>query len=203
MRTPRKPRWRADLSVSLVLAFALTLSACSGDAKDSADPAAPSGSASGEAGAPEIVTQTQLGAIAGRVPKAQRQTLLDDVTAIAEDYTDWAYLGGDYPRTDWEFPVPNFSERASRRLQRDLTLATNAEIGSSIESVTPVSRKVRVDVLSPKGEPAAATARFAVVFTTSGDAGEQEVTAKGRLLLVPDGSGWQVVGHYFGQGAGR
>ena len=203
MTNPPVPQLRAPggalLSVSLLLTLALLVSACSGGDGGSAGKSKPSGSAS--AAAPQLVTQSSLGAIAGRLSPGQRETVQTDVTAIVDDYTNWAYLVGDYPRTEWEFPVPGFSDRASRRVERDLELATNADIGGSIDSVTPVSRKVVIDVLSPKGKLAGATARFKVVFDTQGEAGDAQVVARGRLVLVPDGSsGWQVVGHYFFKG---
>ena len=113
----------ASLAI-LVSGFA---SGCSGDDKESADKSEPSESES--SAAPEMVTEFSLGAIAGKLDADQRQVVQDDVTAVVEEYTDWAFLGGDYPRTDWEFPAPNATERTSRRLERDVLVATNADIG--------------------------------------------------------------------------
>lgn len=147
------------------------------------------------------MTEAALGAIAGKLDVDQRQVVQDEITAVVEEYTDWAFLAGEYPRTDWEFPAPNATPRISRRLERDVLLATNADIGPNISAVTPVSRSVTVDVLSPKGEPAGATARFTVVFDTTGGAGDSQITAKGRLALVPEADGWQIVGYYLAKEA--
>jgi hypothetical protein len=216
MQTTRRQRARAIRWAAVLSSVTLLVSACSGDDETSADKDQSSPTAS--PAEPELVTRTDLGAIAGRLPKAQRQKIRDQATAIVEDYTDWAYLAGDYPRTTWDFPVPGFSARASRRIQRDVKLATNADIGAKIDEVSPVRRRVIVDVLSPGGKPAGLTARFLVVFDTSradpggddsdgeesgGDTGDVKVTVKGRLVMVPKGSKWQVVGHYFSKGASR
>lgn len=196
--TPTRAPVRRTVAVLTALVFVAT--ACSGDNDKTADSPTPAPSESVEA-AVEVVTESTLGAVAGRLGEAKLETVREEVTAVVEDYTDWAYLAGDYPRTEWDFPVPHFSPRASRRVERDVLLATNADIGGSIDTVTPISRTVTVDVLSPKGTPAGATGRYAVTFATTGDAGEQEVTVKGRLVLVPDPAGWLVVGHYFSKGA--
>ncbi len=200
MTRPPTQHSRAAVCVSVIATLALLTSACSGDDKESADPSDPSVSASKEA-EPEVVTESAVGEIVGRLPADQQQVVQDEVSAVVDDFTNWAYLSGEYPRTEWEFPVPGFSPRASRRVERDLSFATNADIGASIDSVTPISRSVTVDVLAPRGKPAGATARYEVVFNTTGDAGESEVTVKGRLVLVPEASGWQVVGHYFAKGS--
>ena len=203
--SPTRPSGRrssATRSVAVIASLALLvsgfLSACSSDSKESADKPTPSEPES--SAPPAMVTQATLGAIAGKLPVEQRQVVQDDVTAVVEEYTDWAFLAGDYPRTDWDFPVPNATTRISRRLRQDVMLATNADIGADISAVTPVSRSVTVDVLAPKGEPAGATARFTVVFDTTG-AGDAQVTARGRLVLVPEADGWQIVGYYLAKEA--
>lgn len=176
----------------------MVLAACSGDADEDGNPNQPP-SASPET--PAVVTEANLGAVAGRLPLEQRQPVVDEVTAVVEGYTDWAFLSGTYPRTEWEFPAPGFSKRANRRLKRlDLPLATNADIGGTISEVAPISRTVTVDVLAPKGEVAGATGRFVLDFSTSGDAGSSSVRVTGRLVLVSAGSGWQVVGYYLAKG---
>lgn len=195
-----RTRTRVVRIVAAITALTFVVSACSGDGEDAPDADSPAPSESVEA-AVEVVTDSTIGAVAGRLGPDKQEVIREEVTAVVEDYTDWAYLAGDYPRTEWDFPVPHLTPRASRRVERDLLLATNADIGATIDSVTPVSRTVTVDVLSPKGEPAGATGRFEVTFATEGDAGEQEVTVKGRLVLVPDPAGWVVVGHYFSKGA--
>ncbi|MGL5824494.1 MAG: hypothetical protein ACRCYU_06625 [Nocardioides sp.] len=174
-------------------------SACSGDAPKSSPPNRSTPSASPEA--PELVTRTDLGEIAGRLSTEQRQQVTDAATEAVESYTDWAYLGGDYPRSTWDFPAPGFSKEASDRLRRDVKLATNADIGADIVEVSAVRRRVIVDILAPAGKPAGLTARFGVVFDTKREsADDSRVTVKGRLLLVPQRAGaaskWQVVGHY-------
>lgn len=184
--------------VSLALVLSAVLTACSGGGEEERNSnQAPSSSPE----TPAVVTEANLGAVVGRLPLEQRQSVVDEVTAVVEAYTDWAFLSGTYPRTEWDFPAPGFSERASRRLERlDLTLATNADIGGTIEEVTPISRTITVDVLAPKGEIAGATGRFVLEFGTNGAAGAGSMRVTGRLVLVSDGSGWQVVGYYLAKG---
>jgi hypothetical protein len=198
MTTPPKRRRRVVSGLTLLVSLALILTACSGGDEEDPNPAQPS-SSSPET--PAIVTEANLGAVAGRLPLEQRQPVVDEVTAVVEGYTDWAFLSGAYPRTEWDFPAPGFSKRANRRLRElDLTLGTNADIGGTIDEVTPISRTVTVDVLAPKGEVAGATGRFVLEFGTDGAAGAAAVRVTGRLVLVSEASGWQVVGYYLAKG---
>ena len=201
MTNPPKRRLRVASGLTLLLSMALALTACSGDPEEDGTPSQSPGSSPET---PAVVTEANLGAVAGRLALDQRQPVVDEVTAVVEGYTDWAFLAGTYPRTAWDFPVPGFSKRANRRLRRlDLTLATNADIGGTINEVTPISRTVTVDVLAPKGEVAGATGRFILEFSTSGDAGPGAVRVTGRLVLIPEVSGWQVVGYYVAKGPAR
>lgn len=199
MTTSPKRRKRVVSGVAFLVSLAIVLAACSGDADDDGNPDQPPGAPTSDQ--PAVVTEANLGAVVGRLPLDQRQPVEDEVTAIVEGYTDWAFLSGTYPRTEWDFPAPGFTKRANRRLKRlDLTLATNADIGGSIDTVTPISRTVTVDVLAPRGEVAGATARFVLDFGTTGAAGSSSVRVTGRLVLVAAESGWQVVGYYLAKG---
>lgn len=198
MTTPPKRRRRVVSGLTLLVSLALLLTACSGGEDEDPNSSQPP-SSSPET--PAVVTEANLGAVAGRLPLEQRQPVVDEVTAVVEGYTDWAFLGGTYPRTEWDFPAPGFSKRANRRLRElDLTLGTNADIGGTIDEVTPISRTVTVDVLAPKGEVAGATGRFVLEFSTDGASGAGAVRVTGRLVLVSEGSGWQVVGYYLAKG---
>lgn len=201
MTTPPKRRRRVVSGLTVLVSLTMVLTACTGDADENGGPnQAPSSSPE----TPVVVTEANLGAVAGQLSLEQRQPVVDEVTAVVEAYTDWAFLSGTYPRTTWDSPAPGFSKRANRRLKRqDLTLATNADIGGTVTAVSPVSRTVTVDVLSPKGELAGATARFVLEFTTTSDTGEATTSVKGRLVLVPETSGWQVVGYYVAKGPAR
>ena len=56
-----------------------------------------------------------------------------------------------------------------------------------------VSKAVQVDVFSPKKKPAGATARFRLVFRTTGNA-ERRVLVSGRLVLTRVKGKWKVFG---------
>ena len=89
--------------------------------------------------------------------------------------------------------VPPSSEETEILVLVDLRVDVNP--------ITDVKkRKVTVDVLAPHGRPAGATARVALVFTTTGDT-KQRVTVHGRLFLSPDDHGsWQVFGYDVAKG---
>ncbi len=197
MTFPPRRRQRSSFCVALLVSAALVLTACSGDPEGEEGP----NGTGGPAESPGLVTEASLGSVTGELGEADQAALVEQATGLVEAYTDWAFLSGDYPRTEWSFPAPGFTKRANRRLEQlDLTLATNADIGVGIDTVTPISREVVVDVLAPKGEPAGVTARFTLEFGTDGDAGPSAVRVTGRLILVDSGTGWQIVGYYLAKG---
>ena len=104
-----------------------------------------------------------------------------------------AYLGGEYPRARFKDSWPGFTVGANALARHDRLLTSNAQLGDRIDGVRAVSKIVKVDVFSPKKKPAGATARFRLVFRTTGDA-ERRVVVSGRLLLTKVKKRWKVFG---------
>ena len=200
-RTPRARAVRrshalAEAGVGLVLALALTLAACSGDSSEpSADPGdgEPAGSEATDVPAPVETTAT-LGKVTGKLPKAKRPKVRQQVAHAVDAWFDAAYVAGDYPRNDFADAWPGFTTGAKADAQSDKALMSNQDIGSEIAGVEATARKVTVDVLAVKGKASGATARFVLKFRTDGDV-ERKVEVRGRLFLTPGAEGWRIFGY--------
>jgi hypothetical protein len=193
---------------ALVLALALAASGCSGDgpahrpASATHDPATTT-SVSGPA---PVTTQAAVGTVLGRLPGVRRKAVRRQVTAVLDRWWDAAYVGGDYPRTDFR-SFPGFTPGASRRARFDRDLTSNADIGARVDSVTPLMRKARLDVLAVGRRARSVTARFdlrmRVVLTDegAGDGSAEQATrtrrlqARGRVFLTHRPAGWRIFGY--------
>jgi hypothetical protein len=181
---------RPGRAVPLLLTALLTVS-CTGDgsSRDSSRDTPESD--------PERTTQAapldaRIGAVAGMLPKPRRRVVLDQVATVVDGWFEAAYLGGDYPRSDFADAFPGFTRGAARLARADRRTMSNAGIGGRVEEVTAERKLVRVDVLSPKKFARAATARFRLVFTTDGRLARRFVVS-GRLMLTKDRKGaWRV-----------
>ncbi len=197
--TPRAPRWLralvALLAVAAVAGVATTVWALrNGGGPGALAPAPAEESATTEVLVPKIT----VGTITGTLAEPAAAEVADQVSEVVSDYLAWAYLG-DYPRTDWSSAPPGFSALAARGYQRDarrLPGLTNQALGATVESVVPTDESIQVDVFAPKGELSGATAHYRLRFTTESASGSAALTAQGRLVLSPVGTGWQVVGYY-------
>lgn len=186
-----RTRRRAALGAATVLAATLALAGCSGS-DDQPDGAATTSSASAE---PEgVATQVSFGKVAGRLPRAQREKVATDVGSVIDGWLDAAYVGGDYPRTDFADAWPGFTAGAQADARRDRDLMSNQDIGAEVDGVDVVGRALRIDVLAPKGKPAGVTAHVTLRFDTSGETSER-VRVAGRLFLARGDQGWQVFGY--------
>jgi hypothetical protein len=132
--------------------------------------------------------------MAGRLPQARRQQLTADIQAVVDGWIDAAYVGGDYPRTDFADSWPGFTARARAKAERDGDLMSNRDIGASIDGVEAEKRAVKLDVLSVDKKPVGVTARVVLRFATTGDT-VQDVRVAGRLYLTKGKQGWQVFGY--------
>lgn len=181
MRTPRT--W-CRASAGWLVAIALVVSGCSGDDKSDKSDDKPTPSASPTAVAPKPVTvDARIGLIRGRMKAKQRAPLVKDIAKVVEDWFDAAYLKGSYPRRDFSGAFPGFTAGAARQAKADRKFMSNAGIGTRIDGADARAKVVRVDVLAGNKLPAAVTARFRLVFRTSGDY-ERKITINGRLFLT-------------------
>ena len=199
----RKPRNRVPRShqvveagVGLILAIAVGLTACSGDASEpSADPGdgAPSGTEATEGPAP-VETAASLGKVTGKLPQGKRSLVRKQVGRAVDAWFEAAYVGGDYPRDDFADSWPGFTTGAKARARSAKALMSNQDIGAEISAVEATARKVTVDVLAVKGRAVGATARVVLRFSTEGDV-QRKVVVRGRLFLTPTPSGWRIFGY--------
>ncbi|MFC4783774.1 hypothetical protein ACT8ZV_04835 [Nocardioides sp. MAHUQ-72] len=201
MNTPRRRAARPlSLLLSPLLVVALAATGCSGD--DDGDGAAPAASpTASESGrpAPEVRTKVAVGRVPGHLPPRARKRAVHAVGDVVDHWFDAAYVGGRYPRHDFSDAYPAFTAGARADAVRDRDLMTNRPLGREIDGVTAHRRLVWVDLLPARGRAAAATARFRLAFTTTGEK-ERSVVVRGRLFLVPGPSGWKVFGYDVAKG---
>jgi hypothetical protein len=183
---------RAGIAVLLFLALAAT--SCSGD--DDSDSGSPEPQSTASGSAFDIQTETTVEQVAGHLSRPDRKQLAASVTKVAQRWFNAAYVGGDYPRSDFRDAFPGFTRGARADAERDKDLMTNRPIGSKIDGVTPTRSVIWIDVLSPNKRAAAVTARFRLGFRTEGDL-VRDVTVRGRLLLTRQpGTGWKIFGYH-------
>ena len=197
-RAVRRSHALAEAGVLLVLALAVTLAACSGDSSDPSagpdDPGTSEGAGATDAPAPPVETEAAMGRVTGQLPQEKRSKVRDQVAHAVDAWFDAAYVGGDYPRTDFADAWPGFTRGAKAEAQGDKALMSNQDIGAEIAGVEATARQVTVDVLAVKGKPSGATARFVLKFRTDGDV-QRKVEVRGRLFLTPEADGWHIFGY--------
>ena len=159
-RSPRRPVRSAAAAVSAA-ALVASLAACSsgGDDSSSGD-GDPSTSASD--GPPEAQTTSALGKVTGKLDGQARRRVQARVTRVVDEWLDAAYVGGDYPRTDFAKAFPVFTRGAALRARTDRALMSNQTLGSRIDDVHVYHRDLRIDVLAVGGRAAGVTVRFAL-----------------------------------------
>lgn len=184
----------AAVVAALLMVTMAALGACSG----ARDEPRPEPAVSGSEAVEPIGTDTALGEVRGRLPRAAARAVVTEVTAVVDGWIDGA-LGGHYPRTDFGDGLAGFTPDAAALAVKQSTVLTNASIGADLEQVELVERVVRVDVAAPKGRPAGATARVRIRLVLDG---ERTDVVSGRLLLTPIGGGWQVFGFDLARGRG-
>jgi hypothetical protein len=190
----------AELGVVLLLVLAVVLAACSsGDDDTSSVPAADPGGTSATDGPatddpPAVETTAELGQVKGKLPTGKRSKVRDQVAHAVDEWFDAAYVGGDYPRSDFSASWPGFTTGAKADASGDKALMSNQDIGGQISAVRATARRVSVDVLAVKGKAQGATARFVLKFRTDGDV-RRKIEVSGRLFLTPSPEGWRIFGY--------
>jgi hypothetical protein len=183
--------------------LAVTASACTGgeDApaptvEESASPS-PTAEPSATVEAQPAPVKVRVTRVAGRMRPKDQEVLADKVGAVVSAYFDDAFLGGDYPRSDFDNAFSTFSAGAAARARRDSALLTNSELGPTTESVVARRQTAYLSVLAPHKVAAGVTARVDLRFLADrGDDPGKEVTVKGRLMLTRnDDGGWKIFGY--------
>lgn len=198
MRTA--PRTRSTVA-AILLALALTAGACSGDEESRTTPTTPEATPSATT-PPPVPTKVTIGEVSGRLPGEARDHLRKVVGDVVDTWFEAAYLGGDYPRRNFSAAFPGFTPGARSEARHDLALMSNAGLGDRIDAVVAKWKRVRVDVLAAHRRPVGATARFVLVFKTTGEA-RRKLEVRGRLLLTRTDNGWRVFGYDVTKGDAR
>ena len=188
-------RWPA-----VVLLLALT-AACTGGASDENAGSSPPSSSVGQQptlrAKPVPIEVTVAKVVGGHLKRDQRKQLEKQVGGLVSRYFDDAFLSGRYPRGDFSGALATFSPGAARRAAPERALLTNAEVGSTTESVVARTKQARLDVLVPGRHVVGITARVRLVFVQEPtDGAAERVTVSGRLLVNRKQSGaWQIFGY--------
>ena len=140
---------------------------------------------------PGIDTRVEVGEIVGKLAKGPARDVAADVAKVVDRWLDAAYVGGDYPRSDFGDAFPGFTKDAAALASRQPDLMSNKAVGEKVDEVTATRRVVRVDVLAPKGKVAAATAHVNLVIDLAGDKARTD-QIRGRVVLTRSNGGWQV-----------
>lgn len=137
-----------------------------------------------------IATQADVAKVYGRLPGERRKQVRKQVTAVIDGWWDAAYLQGPPAKVKQAFP--GFTSGARLRAHSDKALMTNTNLKA--ESVTPVMKKVRLDLLAVNKHAKSVTARFDLRMRAEG--GRQgRLRVLGRLFLTKKSDGWRIFGY--------
>lgn len=189
----------ALLGALLALSLALGTASCSGDDEPEPD-VTPPGQETDFGEEFEIETVTSVGRVVGRLPRRDLDRLEQKATRLVQRWFNAAYVGGDYPRSDFANAFPGFTPGARAQARREQKLLTNRGLGSRIDGVTPTVSRIRLDVVAVHRRPVGATARFLLKFRTEGKAARR-VRVQGRLMLTRTKAGWRIFGYDVAKGA--
>lgn len=215
-RGPRPPgsdrtHRRVGAPLSLLLGLALVAGGCSSDGPSERPESGTTetAAATSVSGPAPLTTRAEVGTVVGRLPGDRRQVVRRQVTEVLDRWWDAAYVGGAYPRTDFD-RFPGFTPGAARRATYDRDLMSNADIGERVRSVTPLMRKARLDLLSVDRRVRSVTARFDLRLRVAladqeadgvADEGGEVATrsrrlqVRGRAFLTRQPAGWRIFGY--------
>lgn len=192
---------RRACATALCLLLAVTAASCTGDSTpDGKEPAPPPDAASKGATTTlepkPVPAKVRVTRVSGKLrPKAQ-EVLADNIEKVVTGYFADAFLGGDYPRSDFDGAFATFTRGAAEQAQRNRDLLTNRELGPTTVQVIPKRQTAYLSVLAPHKVAAGVTARVHLDFIAErGDKPDKRVKVKGRLILTRQKSGgWQIFG---------
>lgn len=194
---------RPASTVVVGLALIMSVGALSGCISDSYSPSVAPGATVSHVGAvttpSEPATTADIATIVGRLPGTRRKAVRQDVTAVIDRWWEAAYLGDAGTTMDVSAAFPGFTRGARRRATFDRDLMTHSDVDAA--SITPLMRKVRLDLLAVDRRARSVTARFDLrtrVRTNTGRGGRLQV--RGRLFLTRRSAGWQIFGYDVSKG---
>lgn len=180
-----------SLSLALVLSGA-ALTGCSPDAPASSGPDAPRVSHVGATTPSQLTTTTEIGHVVGRLPGTRRKAVRKEIAVVVDRWWEAAYLSGADSGTKLSAAFPGFTPGARRRATFDRALMTNRDLAA--DSVTPLMRKVRLDLLAVDQRARSVTARFDLRVRTTGER-TRRLQVRGRLFLTRGAAGWRIFGY--------
>lgn len=199
--SPQPLMIRAPFIAALAAVILLT-SACSSDDSDpqsgpDTESTSPTADEPTQPPVEEILTKATIRKVTGSMRPAARAKLRDKITITVDTWFESAYLGGDYPRTDFEDAFDVFTPGAQVRATQDRTLMSNGAVGTTTFAVRALARRVKIDVLAEDGRASAVTVDFRLGMARAGDTGaERTERIMGHLYLTYEpGDGWQVFGY--------
>ncbi len=197
--THHSTRRRRALAAGLAATLLAASAACTSDAPEAGDGPAPSQSAGATPTleAKPVPLRLRSRSIGERpLPRKRAAAVERQVGAVITAYLDEAFLGT-YPRRGFQGAFDHFSGNAAVQARQDRDLVTNAGLGSDLESVVPLVKRARLEMLVHRGVVAGLTARLRVVFRAErADGTARRVTVAGRLLMNRNRRGaWQIFGY--------
>ena len=189
---------RATRAAVVALVLSVAVAGCTGDKPVAHRSASPSPASSSSAPAPASVPLTvQVTHVHGTLSKKSAASVEGNVRKTIAAYVAGAFLGGDYPRSDFRAAFTSFTPGVRARAARDAALLTNATYGASTESVRATHGTAYLSVLSPFKVAAGITANVDLVFRVERkDQPAEQVRLNGRLLLTRNKTnGWSIFGY--------
>ncbi|UUZ58337.1 hypothetical protein [Nocardioides sp. B-3] len=144
-----------------------------------------------------LATSADIGRIIGRLPGSRRKAVRKEVTAVVDRWWEAAYLSGAGQATDPARAFPGFTPGARKRATFDRALMTNADLDT--DTISPLMRKVRLDLLAVNQRARSVTARFDLRVRTTGER-NRRLRVRGRLFLTRKADGWRVFGYDVSKG---
>ena len=184
----------------VLVSLALLAGGCSGN-DDPGDAGSPSGSPSAmqEPAAPptfKVAPVVKVGQVVGRISARHQESAERQISRAVMRWIDRAYLSTDQSTVRHAFA--GFSRDMKQRAFHDRSVMSNAGIGG-ITRIEPSTLHITTDMLGVKGLPAGATSRIELRYKTIGDQ-RRHVSVGGRVSLVHDPHGWQVISYHVHRG---
>lgn len=206
MMSPPPGAARRALATGLVVALTATpvLVACTADEPDAqrsargADDSSVAPDASAPRLRPTLRTNVEVGEVAGALGPLKRRRVATGVGRAVDRWWDAAFVDASYPRRRYRAVFPGFTSGAAQAARRDLDRMTSHRLGQRIESLTPVRRRVVVDILATGETARAVTARTTLDYRTRGEV-ERQVRVSARLFMLYR-EGWKIFGYDVLQG---
>ena len=147
--------------------------------------------------------EVQVTHVAGELSAPRRRHLVAGVRHTLAQYVAGAFLGGDYPRSDFRAAFSSFTRGTRSDARHDQVLLTNRSLGATTSSVRATRRAAYLSVLAPKEHVAGVTAAVDLMFRVDrGDKVAQRVRLTGRLLMTRRDDGrWAIFGYELNRSA--